>query len=199
MMPDSHGVNGTYMVRSQYFDSLTDADLKDNLDGVQQKSKIRVRLYSPDADKARLEYKCKEGSDGVKYAIDLSKEEVLQMEQHRYEFLLERQETLAKELFVKLTQQFYRPKTIIEYERTAYLYPVSDVRITFDRNLRATINPYGICEERLFCTPLLSSDEGVVEVKYNDFFPYALKPILIELEKTAAAYSKYTSSRLNFL
>ena len=27
MKPDSHGVNGSYMVRSQYYDSLTDADL----------------------------------------------------------------------------------------------------------------------------------------------------------------------------
>jgi len=199
MKPDSHGVNGSYMVRSQYYDSLTDADLKDNLDGVQQKRKIRVRVYSPEATGARLEYKCKNGTDGIKYSIPLSKEEVLLLEQHKYDFLLERPEELAGRLYTKMTQQVYRPKVLIEYDRIAYLYPVSDVRITFDKNLRAAVNPYGICEEKPFYVPLMEPDRGILEVKYNDFLPYALKPILTELENVAQAYSKYTVSRLNFI
>lgn len=199
MTPDVHGVNGEYMVRSQYFDSLTDADLKDNLDGVKEKRKIRVRVYSPDAAGAKLEYKCKTGSDGVKYSIPLSKEEVLLLEQHSYDFLMKRPEELAGQLYTKMMQQVYRPKVLIEYDRTAYLYPVSDVRITFDKNLRAAVNPYGICENQPFYIPLMEPDKGILEVKYNDFFPYALKPILSELEDVAQAYSKYSISRLNFI
>lgn len=198
MVPDQHGVNGEYPVRSQYFDSVTDADLQDNLDGVQEKRKIRVRVYSYEAAGAKLEYKCKNGTDGVKYSIPLSKEEVLLMEQCQYDFLMNRKEKLAGRLFTKMTEQLYRPKTIIEYDRTAYLYPVSDVRITFDRNLRATVNPYGICAEKPFFMPQMDADQGILEVKYNDFFPYALKPVLYELENVAEAYSKYTVSRLNY-
>ena len=73
MKPDKFGVDGNYMVRSQYYDSMTNADLKDNLDGVLEKRKIRVRIYSPEALSAKLEYKCKNGSDGVKYSITLTK------------------------------------------------------------------------------------------------------------------------------
>lgn len=199
MIPDAHGNHGEYLVRSQYFDSLTDADLRDNLDGVKEKRKIRVRVYSPNASGGRLEYKCKNGSDGVKYSMALSREEMERMEQHQYSFLLKRQEELAGRLYTKMTEQAYRPKTIIEYDRTAYLYPVSDVRITFDRNLRAGVKPWGICEEQPCGIPLMAPDRGILEVKYNDFFPYVFKEILQEVNQGMEAYSKYTVSRLQLI
>lgn len=199
MQPDEHGSYGTYMVRSQYFDSLTDGDLFDNLNGVMEKRKIRVRIYSPDDRVAKLEYKCKAGSDGVKYSLLLTKEEALMMEQHRYEFLLERKEELALRLYTKLTEQVYFPKTIVEYDRTAYLYPASDVRITFDRNIRGSVNPYGIFETDPAFVPLLDAGKGVLEIKYNDFFPSALKSLVGSIDSVAQAYSKYTMSRLQYI
>lgn len=199
LQPDIHGVDGGYMVRSQYYDSMTDADLKDNIDGVMEKRKIRVRIYSPDAATAKLEYKCKTGADGIKKSVTLTREEVLMMERGEYSFLLEKDSELAHYLYTKMTQQYYSPKTIIEYDRIAYTYPVSDVRITFDKNLRGTANPYGIFEENPIYIPLLTPDKGVLEVKYNDFFPSALKPLLDSLEDVAESYSKYSSSRLAFL
>lgn len=197
MEPDRYGDEGNYMVRSQYYDSMTDADLKDNLDGVLEKRKIRVRIYSPDDLSAKLEYKCKNGSDGIKYSIPLTREEVILMENHQYEFLLEREEELAKRLYVKMTEQVYSPKTIVEYERTAYTYPVSDVRVTFDRNIRGSVNPYGIFEKEPFYISLINPDMGVLEVKYNDFFPSALKPLLESLDGVAESYSKYSMARLS--
>ena len=91
------------------------------------------------------------------------------------------------------------PKTIIEYDRTAYTYPVSDVRVTFDRNLRATVNPYGIFEENPFYLPLLSPDMGILEVKYNDFFPDVLKPMVKSIEDVSESYSKYSNSRIMYM
>ena len=199
LQPDENSIDGSYMVRSQYYDSLMDGDLHDNLDGVMEKRKIRVRMYSVDAETAKLEYKCKSGADGIKYSITLTRDEVLMMEQGRYDFLLDREETLAHELYVKLVQGAYSPKTIIEYDRTAYVYPVSDLRITFDRNLRGTINPYGILDEAPMYYPLLSSDKGVFEIKYNDFFPAELKELLVSLKDTPEAFSKYSTSRLSYL
>lgn len=197
MEPDKFGVDGNYMVRSQYYDSVTDADLKDNLDGVLEKRKIRVRIYSPDALSAKLEYKCKNGSDGIKYSITLTRDEVMMLENGQYAFLLERKEELAQRLYVKMTEQVYLPKTIVEYERTAYTYPVSDVRVTFDRNIKGSANPYGIFEEEPFYIPLIRPDMGVLEVKYNDFFPSALKPLLESLDNVAGAFSKYSVARLS--
>lgn len=199
MEPDKFGVNGCYMVRSQYYDSISDRDLCDNLDGVMEKSKIRVRIYSPKDNVAKLEHKCKSGSDGIKKTVLITKEEALMMEQHKYDFLLEKEDELAWRLYTKMTEQVYFPKTIVEYDRTAYLYPASDVRITFDRNIRGSVNPYGIFEENPAYVPLLDAGMGVLEIKYNDFFPYALKQLLCGFDFSAEAYSKYSMSRLKYM
>lgn len=199
MTPDPHGVCGKYGIRSQYFDSLREEDLKDNLDGLMEKRKIRVRVYSSKRAGAKLEYKCKKGSEGLKYSLLLSEQEVLFMEQHRYDFLLERKEALAGRLYTKMTQQVYRPKTIIEYDRTAFLYPINDIRITFDKNVRASANPMGILEKEIEAVYLLPPEKEILEIKYQDFFPYALKEVFGNLDHMTEAYSKYTVSRLKFI
>lgn len=199
MKPDEHGSHGTYMVRSQYYDSLTDGDLSDNLNGVMEKKKIRVRIYSLHDTVAMLEYKCKTGSDGIKYSIGLTRQEALMMEQHHYDFLLDREEELALRLHTRMTEQVYFPKTIVEYDRTAYFYPASDVRITFDRNIRGSVNPYGIFETDPAYVPLLDAGKGVLEIKYNGYFPSALKSLVGGINSVAQAYSKYAMSRLKYL
>ena len=94
-----------------------------------------------------------------------------------------------------MTQQVYRPKVLIEYDRIAYLYPVSDVRITFDKNLRAAVNPYGICEEKPFYVPLMEPDRGILEVKYNDYLPDVIKQIINIKNLEVTSFSKYGVGR----
>ncbi len=199
MERDKHGSNGTYTVRSQYFDSLTEGDLRDNLDGLMEKRKIRLRVYSPDDRSVKLEYKCKSGSDGTKHSLLISREEAERMERHDYAFLMEREEELAHRLYARMTQGLYRPKTIIEYRRTAFAYPVSDTRITFDHDIRAAANPYGLLNRELFLAPLMLEDAGVLEVKYNDFLPPMLRRVLARTDTLAQASSKYSKGRMAYL
>lgn len=199
MKRDPNGKNGTYTVRSQYFDSLSDQDLHDNLSGLEEKRKIRIRIYSPEADWAKLEYKCKSGSDGVKYSMKLTREEAELMERHRYGFLLTREEPLAKQLYSKMLHGAYRPKAIVEYQRTAFLYPVSDVRITFDHRIKAGVTPYGLFKKDGATVSLMNEDVGVLEVKYNDFLPAHIKAIVQQIDHLAEASSKYSKSRLFYL
>lgn len=199
MKRDVYGQNGTYTVRSQYFDSLADQDLSDNLSGVMEKRKIRLRVYTPEDKRVKLEYKCKSGSDGVKYSLSISREEAEQMEQGQYGFLLNYQEPLALKLYHRLMCGGYQPKSLIEYDRTAYAYPVSDVRITFDYRIRACANPYGFLDKEPFFVPVSGDDSGVLEVKYNDFLPSHIKSIVNQVDKQAEASSKYSRSRLAYL
>ena len=46
--PDSHAVNGTYRIRSLYFDNLSDRALREKLDGVSIREKFRIRYYNED-------------------------------------------------------------------------------------------------------------------------------------------------------
>ena len=199
MKKDMYGDEGTYIVRSQYYDSLHNRDLQDNLSGVMEKRKIRLRIYSTQDKTVKLEYKCKSNMDGLKRSILISRDEALQMERHQYGFLLNRKESLAQELYIRMMQGCYRPKTIITYKRTALAYPDSDVRITFDTELKATVNPYGLFEEEPMLIPMMSQDIGILEVKYNDFLPYPLKAVVNRLDSLAESSSKYSRSRLMYV
>jgi hypothetical protein len=198
MLPDPHAdkESGSYTVRSLYFDSAADNDLHDNLDGVMEKRKIRVRTYDMDSDFALLEYKCKSGSDSRKLSLVINKEEALLMENGHYEFLLDRSEDLAIFLYDKITRNVYRPRTVVEYDRTAYLYPVSDVRITFDHHVRGSLSDFGLYDPGTPLYPLLPRESGILEVKYNDFLVSPLQRVLARLDLLPASNSKYSNARL---
>lgn len=195
---DENGRDGYYFIRSQYYDSLSDRDLLDNLDGVYEKRKIRLRIYSPDATSAKLEYKCKNGSDGVKYAMTISRQEAMRMEQGDVSFLLNYDEELATRLYLRMTQGVYRPKTIIDYQRLAYTYPAGDVRITFDTDIRGAGYPYGLFEN-ISTNPLSDPEQVLMEVKYTGFLPDEIRAIVEEADQLATSNSKYSTARMQYL
>jgi hypothetical protein len=57
---------------------------------------------------------------------------------------------------------------------------------------------HGLFEDNHSYLPLLSSDMGILEIKYNDFFPDALKPIIKSIEDASESYSKYSQARLTY-
>ena len=64
------------------------------------------------------------------------------------------------------------PKVIVGYERTAYVHPVGNVRITFDRNIMAS----KLCDTYLDkqvsgWIPVLPMGMHVLEVKYDEVLP----------------------------
>lgn len=195
MKPDEHSQNGSYPVRSLYFDSLYDNDYYDNQDGLLEKRKIRIRIYEKDTDWAKLEWKCKNGSDGVKYGVTISREEAKRMEQQDYGLLMERKEEAAKRIYMRLVSGAYVPKTIVDYKRKAYLYPASDVRITFDTDIRGSVSPYGLFTRESGMVPLLPGGFGILEIKYNDFLPGPIKAFTKYMDNLPQANSKYSRAR----
>lgn len=193
---DGHGEEGRYMVRSQYYDSMGDQDLFDNLQGVMEKRKIRLRIYDLDSEEVKLEYKCKSNSDGRKLSMTITRGEACLTEQTQYDWMSKREEELAAFLYVKMMRNVYRPKTIIEYERLAYLSPISNVRITFDMNIRGTQTPYGLFETDLPYIPILGEDLAVMEVKYDHFLPEPIRHMIDGINSMPEANSKYSTARL---
>lgn len=193
------GPGGVYTVRSQYFDSFIDRDLMDNLDGLMEKRKIRTRVYNLDGDTAKLEYKCKSGSDGLKKVINITREQAVRLEQGDVSFLRETDDEFSLFLYQKMEQYIYRPKSIIEYDRTAFTYPVSDTRITFDRNVRVATSPVGIFRKDASFIPLTDEDSVVFEVKYNDFLIEPIKEQIKRVGLLEMANSKYSQARMSYI
>ncbi|MGI5849886.1 MAG: polyphosphate polymerase domain-containing protein [Christensenellales bacterium] len=198
VQPDPYSGDAGYCVRSLYFDSVKDHDLFDTLDGKMEKRKIRLRFYPPKIDSILLEYKCKSGSDGVKRSIKISKEDALSMMWADYSFLLDYQGPLAHKLYARLMTGGYHPKVIVEYNRMAYVYPVSNTRLTFDSAVRASFVINSFFDETPGMIPAMAPDMGVLEVKYDYFLVGLLKEVLEPVNALAKANSKYAMSRFIF-
>lgn len=163
-----------------------------------EKRKIRLRIYSLNDLSAKLEFKCKNGFDGVKYSIPISREQALRMEQGDASFLLEYETELAMRLYLRITQGCYRPKTIIDYQRLAFAYPAGDVRITFDTDIRGALYPYGLFEN-VGTDALGSTEQVLMEVKYTGFLPDMIAEILKKTDELSTSHSKYSRARMRWL
>lgn len=196
--PDPYSGELGYRVRSLYFDSLNDLDLFDALNGNMEKRKIRLRFYPPDTGSIRLEYKCKSGSDGVKRSLKLTKEQAQLLISGDYSLLSALQEPLALELYTRLSMGGYYPKVIVDYHRLAYTYPVGNTRITFDSAVSASYAAHSFFDEQPGLVPLVPTDFGVLEVKFDDFLVGIIKEAVASVDTLATANSKYVQSRFLF-
>ena len=196
MERDVYGDRGRYLVRSQYFDSIWDRDLLDNLNGVMEKRKIRLRVYSPEDQTAKLEYKCKSGDNGRKLSMTVTRQEASWLEAGRWEWLLEREEPLAAWLSFRMAGSAYLPKTIVEYQRLAYAGQINNTRITMDTQMRGTMFPCGLFEKDPPYIPLMEPDVGILEIKYDYFLPDYLRGFLNTVDHLAESNSKYTRARM---
>jgi len=193
---DENSKQEGYQVRSLYFDTLDNKDMLDTLYGYYEKMKIRLRIYSTKDPWVKLECKRKRGFDTHKISILISVEEAHLMMQGSYAFLMDRSEVEAHELYLSLMKDVYRPKTIVQYHRTAFVHPVSNVRICFDTDIRASMTPFNFFQEDLGFIPLVARDQGVLEVKYDDFLPKLIKDTLTPLDELTNSNSKYVQARM---
>ena len=73
LMADSHSVQGSYLVRSLYFDTVDDRDFFDKLTEQNLRRKIRLRVYSPEDQTAKLEMKQTSGVYQRKRSLSVSR------------------------------------------------------------------------------------------------------------------------------
>ena len=193
MQADGHSSGFGYLVRSLYFDSVYDRDYYDTVDGLQSKAKIRLRTYGPGSP-VKLELKRKEGGESLKYSLILSRQEAEFMQQGDYDFLTEREEEVAQRIYIQLISGAYLPKTLVEYDREAYVFPAGDVRVTFDSGTRATASNWDLFSEYPPWIPAIAYGTGVLEVKYSSLLPDIIQDILRGAQMPSAN-SKYVQAR----
>jgi hypothetical protein len=191
---DSHNAFDGYAVRTLYFDTIDDKDFYDKVDGVETRRKIRLRCYPPNYDQFKLELKEKNGNYQRKRSVTLSRKDAERLAGGQLS-LLAGLGGLALELYLTMTMEVYHPKSVVEYNREAYTMPLNDIRLTFDRQIRAAESPYMFFEpaERLY--PVIEADTVIFEVKFKHFIPRYVKQILNDYSKIQTSSSKYWLSR----
>lgn len=193
--PDDHNGDGGYTVRSLYFDSYGDKDYEEKLFGLDNRKKIRMRIYDMNTNVIKLELKAKEGDFQRKRSLSLNVEEAARMIDEDYGFLLERPEPFAHAMYTTMITQGYIPKCIVEYDRMAFLNDFNDIRVTLDMNLRALEDPTEFLTGYTACYPVAGPSETTLEIKYNGFLFSYIKQTLDIVDRPRISNSKYVRSR----
>jgi len=195
LRPDTYSQHGAYQIRSLYFDTVDDRDFHDKLTEQNCRKKIRLRIYTPSDSRVKLELKQKENIYQKKSSLLISREDALALIDGRYSVLLNYEDTFACEIFTMFSKECYRPKTIIEYSRRAFMAKENNIRLTFDQDIRALEGNFDLFAPVLPMYPVLPLDQVIFEVKYNQFMLGYITDIISCVNRRSVSASKYCLGR----
>lgn len=195
LMPDRNekSKNG-YQVSSLYFDDLADSCLNATKEGICHRLKYRIRIYNGSLDTIILEVKEKQGSRVFKKSSIITEKEMRQLMCGQCIPSSSLPDDPAFLFNLAIKTSLLRPKVIVAYERKAYTYAPGNVRITFDRNIRASRQTEAFGTQKVIFDPLYCQD-AVLEIKYDEFLPEFILQLLEQNFLLQTAYSKYQLCR----
>jgi len=191
MKVDEHtDENGEYLIRSVYFDDIYKNCFYDNENGVDPREKYRIRVYNRSSERIMLEKKSKKRGMTGKEAcqIDMKLCEGL-LQGHR--MTLGQKHTLLDEFIREYNERLFEPVMLGEYLRKPYVYPLGNVRVTFDRNISASSYVTGLFDEWIPKVNVLPTGRHVLEVKYDDYLPDVLANIINTNHMQQTTFSKF--------
>lgn len=194
--PDPHaGPDGRYLIRSLYFDTPADKALREKLDGVSEREKFRIRFYNGDPSVMHLEKKVKRGGLGYKVSAPITAEEAQRIVDGDTNWMAVSGRGLIVELYAKMKSEGLRPKTIVDYTRTPFVYGPGNVRVTIDENIRTGLGCTDFLNPRCVTVP---AGEPVIllEVKWDDYLPAVIRRTVAVKSRRGAAFSKYQTCRI---
>lgn len=188
MEPDAYGLT---TIASLYYDTPDRQLIRASIEKPEFKEKIRLRAYGPVTKTSPVFLELKRKAFGIVY-----KRRVQATIPEAERFLsgtanLDGDGQIDRE--ITYFRDYYRnlvPACMILYDRTAYVEPDGDLRLTIDRNpryrtdaLRFDLAPIG--------TSLLRPGETILEIKVQDTIPLWLVRILSEGRIRRGSISKY--------
>ncbi|MGE0003884.1 MAG: polyphosphate polymerase domain-containing protein [Candidatus Izemoplasmatales bacterium] len=178
--------NGHYRISSLYFDDLYDSHVLEKADGIEYHQKFRIRRYANEA--VRLEFKTKNGLLTAKESMWLTNEvESALLEENTQVLMQHATEPLIEQILVRMKLDRLRPMLWIDYDREAFLHPVGDTRITFDKNV--TVRKFG--QSEVFSRKVLEPGQMILEVKYTGKLPTLIATTLRLHRFQPLSVSKY--------
>lgn len=195
MKQDKNQEAAYYTISSLYFDDNSDTCLQENLDGRDMRAKYRVRIYNHSMDMIKLEKKSKIHGMTQKIVTSITQDECRQLMNGNIPFIQDDFSEVKKRLLVEMKALGLMPKCIVEYNRTAYIEKIGNVRVTFDQNIRGTSKVKNFMEQKIYATPVLPTGMHVLEVKYDEILLSYLHDAIDIGNLQRTAFSKYSYAR----
>ncbi len=203
MQMDRHSKDGSYLIRSIYFDDMQDSALYENESGVDERSKYRIRNYNCGQTLIKLEEKSKKKGYTHKRGVPISKDIVTGIIEHPLavqapiaaSYLRGEKRVLSKKLYAAMNVKLMHPVVIVEYEREAFVEKSGNVRITLDRNIGASTEIGRFFEKDIYAVPTMEKGAHVLEVKYDELLPDYIRNLIDIGSLQKCAFSKYYYAR----
>lgn len=190
---DRNVVNGQYTISSIYFDDDYHSNWFDNEDGVDPRGKYRIRIYNGSMDRIHLENKLKIRGMTTKKSTVISQNLFRDIVTNNDSGVLDKElvDEYGNEFKYDYSIKHIRPKVIVRYDRIPYVYPIGNVRITFDRNIESGIfrnkeNPFDT--EYI---PVFPAGHHILEVKYDNLLPDYIRSAIDISHLNQTNFSKY--------
>lgn len=187
--------NNGYLIRSLYFDDIYSTAYYEKIDGTEYRKKYRIRIYNNDLSFIRLECKYKHENKTSKDQMLIDKNIYDKIINGNIEDLSLDDNVLLTKFIADSKLKNLKPSIIVDYERLAFTYPVSDVRITFDSKIRSGLYNYNLYDNDLNAYKVIDDNEVVLEVKFNEILPQQIAIILSTVPMIRKAFSKFAVCR----
>lgn len=192
MSLDSHvGANGSYTIRSLYFDDYYDSCFWENENGTDPREKFRIRIYNHSTDRITLECKRKERGKTLKTACPLTLAQTEYLMEGKALPDIGQQPPLLQKLTLEMLTRQLHPVVIVEYDRIPYVYPNGNVRATLDSNIASSSAIECFLDEQVQKRPVMPLGQQLLEVKYDEYLPDFLYRSLQLPSLQQTAFSKY--------
>ncbi len=186
--------DGSYLIKSLYFDDLDSSSYYEKMDGVLYRKKYRIRIYNNNDEFIRLEKKMKHNTYTAKEQILISKDIYSKILNGKLDEI-DNPTGLLEEFITNSKTKHLVPSVIVLYHRTAFTYPISEVRITFDSHIQSGLYNYDLFDKNVPMYNVSESGKQVLEVKFNEVLPLHIANILNDIPSCKEAVSKFAICR----
>ncbi|MCR5107747.1 MAG: polyphosphate polymerase domain-containing protein [Lachnospiraceae bacterium] len=190
---DINQTGNDYHIRSLYFDTADDRMYHESLSGIGRRSKYRLRFYNMNTELFRMERKDSVNNMKQKYSVKVDIDTALSLRDNDYPKNTD--DKLLLELYVLQQTEGLHPTAIVDYRRTAFTYPVGNVRITLDKDISCTFRTDEFLDKNALLYPLLPQNKHILEIKYDHILPGYIKAIVDTGDLERVSFSKYANSR----
>ncbi len=192
---NSYNSDNSYLIRSLYFDNENSDAYYEKMDGVEYRKKYRIRIYNFDDKFIRLECKYKHNNMTSKDQILIDKELCSKIVDGNIDDIDLTKDNLLRQFALDYRLNRLEPSIIVDYNRVAFTYHVSEVRITFDSQIKSGMYNYNLFDKNATTYSVIDDNQMVLEVKFNEILPESIALILQTVPTFRQAFSKFAACR----
>ena len=189
---DSHaGSCGSYQIKSLYFDDWDNSCYYENEDGVDERSKFRIRYYNQNLEYISLEKKSKKRGMTQKQSCRITREMCEELMHGNMPEITADMPDVMQQLLTQLRLRRLMPRVIVLYELYPYIYSAGNVRVTFDKNIRSSNDIENFLSTDISSRSILPVGQSILEVKWDEILPEFIKNHLMLDSLQWTSFSKY--------